>query len=146
MELMTQYEGKGLDYAYEQVKAFQKAFNHPYQNTPTLITPERAEKRMNWIKEEVQEFLDSDNVVDQADAMIDTIYFAIGTLVEMGVKPQELMDIVQHANMSKLWPDGKPHYKEDGKVKKPEGWEDPYPKLQAAIERQRKESENQKGA
>ncbi|GAK42107.1 hypothetical protein TCA2_4599 [Paenibacillus sp. TCA20] len=138
MELMQpyQYEGKGLDYAYDQVKAFQKAFNHPVSELPTFMNAERAAKRMNWVNEEVQEFLDSKNVVDQADAMIDVIYFAIGTLVELGVKPQELMDIVQNANMSKLWPDGKPHYKEDGKVMKPEGWEDPYEKLAAAIARQ----------
>lgn len=136
MEILKEYQGHGLDYAYEQVKAFQLAFNHPVKETPTAMGSDRAEKRMNWIKEEVQEFLDSDNVVDQADAMIDTIYFAIGTLVEMGVKPQRLMDIVQHANMSKLHADGKPHYKQDGKVKKPEGWEDPYPKLSAAITHQ----------
>ena len=65
--------------------------------------------------------------------MIDTIYFALGTLVEMGVKPGELFDIVQKANMSKLWPDGTPHYNESGKVIKPEGWENPHPKLQLAI-------------
>lgn len=146
MELMNQYTGCGLDHAYEQVKAFQKAFNHPVSETPAFMDADRAAKRMSWVDEEKQEFLDSTNVVDQADAMIDLIYFALGTLVEIGVKPQELMDIVQHANMSKLWPDGKPRYKEDGKVKKPEGWEDPYPKLKAAIDRQREESENQKGA
>ncbi|QHW35846.1 HAD family hydrolase (plasmid) [Paenibacillus rhizovicinus] len=139
-ELVGAYQDRtvlnGLDLTYEQVRAFQLAFNHPAMDKPTMLSADRTEKRMSWIQEEVQEFKESDNVVDQADAMIDVIYFAVGTLVEMGVRPQELMDIVQHANMSKLWPDGKPHYKEDGKVKKPDGWEDPYPKLQAAITRQ----------
>ncbi|SFJ65342.1 Predicted phosphohydrolase, Cof family, HAD superfamily [Paenibacillus sp. UNC496MF] len=126
---------RGLDLAFNQVKAFHQAFNHPVASRPTMMEQARAENRMHWCQEEIQEFLDSDNVVDQADAMIDLMYFALGTLVELGVKPQALMDIVQHANMSKLWPDGKPHYREgDGKIQKPAGWEDPYPKLKAAIE------------
>jgi predicted HAD superfamily Cof-like phosphohydrolase len=135
MELLEKYEQeRGLDLAYEQVKAFQQAFKHPVAERPTMMDAVRAANRMHWCQEEIQEFLDSDNVVDQADAMIDLIYFALGTLVEIGVKPQPLMDIVQHANMSKLWPDGKPRYREgDGKCMKPDDWEDPYPKLQAAI-------------
>ena len=37
--------------------------------------------------------------------------------------------------MAKLWPDGKPHYNpKDGKVIKPEGWEDPAPKIKAYID------------
>lgn len=65
--------------------------------------------------------------------MIDVIYFALGTLVEMGIEPDELFNIVQNANMSKLFPDGKPHYNEIGKVIKPEGWEDPHKKLALTI-------------
>jgi len=133
---MEMQDKRGLDLTWEQVRAFHIAFNHPTKDKPTLLDPDRAIKRMNWIKEEVQEFLDANTIVDQADAMIDVIYFAIGTLVEMGVRPQELMDIVQQANMSKLWPDGKPHYRADGKIMKPEGWEDPYSKLQEAIAQQ----------
>lgn len=37
--------------------------------------------------------------------------------------------------MSKLWPDGKPHYNEIGKVIKPVGWEDPHQKLVNAIQK-----------
>ena len=100
------------------------------------MTSDRAKKRYAWILEEINEFLDAvkaEDIVEQADAMIDTIYFALGTLVEMGVHPGVLFDIVQHANMSKLWADGKPHYNEMGKVIKPDGWENPHPKLQEAI-------------
>ena len=64
------------------------------------------------MREEVDEFVESTNVVDQADAMIDLIYFALGTLVEMGVRPAPLFDIVHNANMQKLWPDGAPRIRE----------------------------------
>ena len=101
----------------------------------------RAEKRYKWLLEEINEFLlasKNGDIVEQADAMIDTIYFALGTLVEMGIKPDELFYIVLRANMSKLWQDGKPHYNEIGKVIKPDGWEDPHKKLELAIKNMNK--------
>ena len=53
----------------------------------------------------------------------------------VGLEADELFDIVQKANMAKLWPDGKPHYNpKDGKVIKPDGWEDPAPKIKAYID------------
>ena len=121
---------------FEEVKAFHKAFGHPVSDTPVSLTEDRAKKRYAWMLEEINEFLDavkSKDIVEQADAMIDTIYFALGTMVEMGVEPDTLFDIVQNANMSKLWPDGKPHYNEMGKVIKPEGWQNPHSKLQYAV-------------
>ncbi|WP_141261138.1 pyrophosphohydrolase domain-containing protein [Brevibacillus reuszeri] len=78
-----------------------------------------------------------DVLVAQADALIDVDYFVQGSFDVMGVDPQPLFDIVQSANMAKLFPDGKPRYREgDGKIIKPEGWEGPEPKLKQEIERQ----------
>ncbi len=80
-------------------------------------------------------------VVAQADALTDINYFTQGSYVEMGVEPQPLFDIVQDANMAKLWEDGKPRYREtDGKIMKPEGWVAPEPLLEKEIERQIKKS------
>ncbi len=121
---------------FNDVKKFHEAFGHPISTTPTALSKERAIIIHNWMSEEVNEFLeasDEQDIVEQADAMIDTIYFALGTLVEMGIAPDALFAIVQNANMSKLWPDGQPHYNDMGKVIKPTGWEDPHPKLAAAI-------------
>jgi len=123
----------------QQVKEFQVAFNHPIASTPTFMDKKRAEARMSWVKEEVDEFLESDNVIDQADALVDALYFILGTAVEIGVDLEPVFDIVQKANMAKLWSDGKPHYRElDGKVEKPEGWQAPEPQIEAEIKRQMK--------
>lgn len=119
---------------FYQVRHFHEAFNHPVARTPTFMPAARAEARAKWKREEIQEFLDATTVEDQADAMIDLIYFALGTLVEIGVPPEEMFNIVQEANMAKLWPDGKPRHREDGKIIKPEGWEAPEPKLKAYID------------
>ena len=127
-----------IDYQFNEVKSFHKAFGHPTSIVPVSLTKERASKRYAWMLEEINEFLEAvkeQDIVEQADAMIDTIYFALGTLVEMGVQPGVLFDIVQEANMSKVWADGKPHYNDMGKVIKPEGWENPHPKLQRVIKK-----------
>ena len=124
----------GMNKEYNDVREFHEKFGHPVSDKPKFMPKERAEKRYKWMLEEINEFLEADEVVEQADAMIDTIYFALGTLVELGIEPEALFEIVQHANMSKLWEDGKPHYNADGKTIKPEGWEDPHNKLKACIE------------
>lgn len=126
---------------FDDVREFHLAFNHPAPFKPVLLDASRVGKRADWMREEVDELVQAKTVVDQADACIDIIYFAIGTLVELGVKPEGLWNIVQAANMAKLGPDGKPLYHPDGKTKKPEGWEAPEPKLAAEIERQIKEAE-----
>jgi len=129
----------GISREYNLVKDFHKSFNHPFSETPKSMEMDRATSRYSWMLEEINEFLEAvhdEDIVEQADAMIDVIYFALGTLVEIGVDPQPLFDIVQNANMSKLWSDGKAHYYQDGKVMKPEGWEDPHPKLVVEVERQ----------
>lgn len=79
-----------------------------------------------------------DKQVALCDAMNDTLYFAVGTCVEMGFRPQQTFDVVQKANMAKLWPDGQPRYREDGKILKPEGWVAPDDKIRQIIVEQLK--------
>lgn len=141
VEEIAAYQGnveraRGLNFAYEQVKAFHEAFNHPVSSSPVMLEGNRLTKRVSWIQEEVDELAATDNLVDLVDACADIIYLTLGTLVEAGVYPQSPFDCVQYANMSKLGPDGKPIYKEDGKVAKPEGWEPPEENIAIQINRQ----------
>ena len=120
---------------WSDVKEFHEKFGHPVAKKPLMIETKRALSRGKWMNEEVAEFLVAKDIYEQADAMIDLLYFSLGTLVEMGLEADELFAIVQKANMDKLWEDGKPHYNpKDGKVLKPEGWEDPAPKIKAYID------------
>ena len=125
-----------LDDAYNKVREFHEAFGAPHSDSPQLVDKERGLARAEWMREEVDEFLESESIIDQADAMIDLIYFALGTMVEMGVKPDRLFEIVHRANMTKLWPDGKVHYNELGKVVKHGSWENPAPRLDSEVRRQ----------
>lgn len=82
-------------------------------------------------------------LIGQVDALIDANYFNYGSFVLMGVDPRPISTIVHEANMNKLFPDGKPHYRlSDGKVLKPENWEQqcaPESRIKTEIERQIKE-------
>jgi predicted HAD superfamily Cof-like phosphohydrolase len=108
------------------VKAFHLKGSHPAPPRLTGVSIERANIRAKWMKEEIQEFLDAGNMADQVDALIDLMYFAFGTLVEMGVKPGILYscwNVVHEANMKKF--DAGVLKDDDGKVRKQKGWEHP---------------------
>lgn len=82
---------------------------------------------------------DTDRIVAQSDALIDSLYFLNGSFVEIGVKPQPLFEIVQNSNMSKLFTEnGKKvaKYREDGKILKSPEFFPPEEKLKEEVKRQ----------
>lgn len=74
------------------------------------------------IEEELDEMDEALNDrVGQLDAGIDILYFAYGNLLRQGFIPEQIDKAfaeVHRSNMSKLGEDGKPIYREDGKVLK----------------------------
>lgn len=124
-----------MNKCWEDVRVFHQKFNSPVSDRPVMLDSSRSDKRYRWMQEELDEFLESSDIYGQADAMIDLIYFALGTMVEMGLRPQELFDAVHKANMAKLWPDGQPHYNAEGKVIKSPAWVDPHHEMKAIIDR-----------
>lgn len=104
--------------------------------------------RISYFLEEIAEFANAETIEDQVDAIIDLIYFSIGTFTLMGVKPEEIFNIVHSANMSKVGADGKVMRDAQGKIQKPEGWQEQYapePRIRAEIERQRMIIETNEG-
>ncbi len=128
-----------MNIEYEMVKQFHKKFGHPVANKPTKLSNARVRKRCKWKNEEIIEMLEAETLADQADAAIDLMYFCIGSLVEMGIRPARMFDIVHAANMDKMWPDGSVRRNKTGKIIKPPGWKTPEPALRAEIHRQRKQ-------
>lgn len=79
--------------------------------------------RFNLMKEENEEYLEAameGDLTEIADALGDMLYILCGTILEHGLqhKIEEVFDEIQRSNMSKLGADGKPIYREDGKVMK----------------------------
>lgn len=118
------------------VEEFHRAFEHPVSDRPAIMSPTRVQDRARWLDEEVAEFRSARSLAEQADAMVDLIYFALGTMVEMGVDAKPLFRIVHEANMRKLWADGKPRFGDGGKVMKPSSWSDPGHLITSELNRQ----------
>ncbi|WP_273566220.1 nucleoside triphosphate pyrophosphohydrolase family protein [Maribacter halichondriae] len=79
--------------------------------------------RFNLMDEENKEYLEAANnndMIEVADALGDMLYILCGTILEHGMqfKIEEVFEEIQRSNMSKLGADGKPIYREDGKVLK----------------------------
>ena len=115
----------GLDWALTRVAAFHRLAGQPAPDTPRPLDHDRAEIRAAWMREELGEFLEATSVVDQSDAIIDLMYFALGTLVEMGVPAESLFEIVHLANMRKFANGDALRRPEDGKVMKSSDWLSP---------------------
>lgn len=88
---------------------------------------------------------DVKRMVAQGDAIKDGTYFLQGDMVELGLKPDPLFEIIHKANMSKLFtsPDGTKYaqYREsDGKILKSPEFFSPEPLLEKEVLRQMNEN------
>lgn len=77
--------------------------------------------RFDLMKEENEEYLEAaknGDIVEVADALGDMLYILCGTIIEHGMQNviEEVFEEIHRSNLSKLGEDGKPIYREDGKV------------------------------
>ena len=106
------------------VTLFHDTYGLDREGIPTANLPESKNMlRFNLMKEENEEYLEAANngdLVEVADALGDMLYILCGTIIEHGMqdKIEEVFNEIQRSNMSKLGADGKPIYREDGKVLK----------------------------
>ena len=77
---------------WDMVRCFHAAFALPIAESPRRLGRSRALTRAKWMREELSEFVHAVDLCDQADALLDLIYLALGTFVEMGIDPAELSD------------------------------------------------------
>ena len=87
------------------------------------LTAKEVHLRFDLMKEENEEYLEAANngdIVEIADALGDQLYILCGTILRHGLQDKivEVFEEIQRSNMSKLDADGKPIYREDGKVLK----------------------------
>jgi predicted HAD superfamily Cof-like phosphohydrolase len=108
----------------KNVEEFHNSFNIKNNNIPTVNVGEKIFKlRHSLMNEENEEYLDAckqGDLVEIADALGDMMYILCGTILSHGLqhKIEEVFEEIQKSNMSKLGSDGKPIYREDGKVMK----------------------------
>jgi len=105
----------------EKVKLFMQTFGQEVKTKPEFPSRETMELRIELISEELNELwdaFDARDIVEVADALTDILYVTYGAAHAFGIDIDKCFDEVQRSNMSKLGEDGKPIYREDGKVQK----------------------------
>ncbi|MFD2101194.1 hypothetical protein [Flagellimonas iocasae] len=106
------------------VELFHNSFGLGVSQEPVAnLGSEKNKLRFNLMDEENKEYLEAANegdLIEVADALGDMLYILCGTILEHGMqyKIEEVFEEIQRSNMSKLGADGKPIYREDGKVLK----------------------------
>ena len=108
----------------DAVAAFHKAFGVGIAQTPMATTDKNIlNLRHRLMAEENEEYLEAANnndLVEVADALGDMLYILCGTILTHGMQHiiEDVFSEIQDSNMSKLGLDGKPIYRDDGKVMK----------------------------
>ena len=109
---------------FEKVAEFMTSFRQDVETEPQWTSV--SELRYNLIDEELKELrqaLDEKNLVEVADALTDLLYVVYGAGHSFGINLDKCFEEVHNSNMSKLGEDGRPIYREDGKVLKgPNYW------------------------
>lgn len=129
---------------FEKVKEFNRAFGVIARETPGLPDGATIDLRFQLLYEEFVEVSDELSVEDKeidlpklAKELADLLYVTYGMADSFGINLDEVFDEVHRSNMSKLGEDGKPIYREDGKVMKgPNYWE---PDVKRLLYRQSRE-------
>ena len=128
------------------VRRFHHVYGLPVQTDGASLERESLDMRMSLIAEEFSELVGAvygqaaraeiessyrravaaddgtRDTVETADALADLIYVIYGMALETGIDLASVLAEVQRSNMSKLGADGKPVYREDGKVLKGPGY------------------------
>lgn len=113
---------------YDAVKAFTEAFNQPVG--VSLENDDLIHLREMLIVEEYYEVMEEliqphPDPAALTKELADLLYVVYGCAVTFGLPIDEVFERVHRSNMSKLDDDGKPIYREDGKVLKGPNYEKP---------------------
>ncbi len=108
------------------VEEFHNAFGitNNYELT-SVLSESDVLLRYKLMREENEEYLEAaqnGDIVEIADALGDMLYILCGTILKHGLQDKiaAVFQEIQRSNMSKLDANGKPIYREDGKVLKSE--------------------------
>lgn len=97
--------------------------NNQFPDRPTKLEGKTKTEIVEKLREEVQELEEAELLSDQADALVDLMYFAYGELHKMGVDTEVVWNEVHRANMTKVRGQTKRGHEND--ASKPDDWTPP---------------------
>ena len=113
---------------FESVGVFMHTFNQEVKHEAEFPSKDVCKLRVDLIAEELKELKEAirdKDIVEVADALTDLLYVVYGAGHAFGIDLDACFSEVHRSNMSKLGSDGKPIYREDGKVLKGPDFFDP---------------------
>ena len=117
-----------MEEVINKVKEFHEVFGLDYQNEPVAeIGDKTIALRHCLMQEENDEYLEAAMNGDLtliADALGDKLYILCGTILAHGLQ-HKIIDVfneIHRSNMSKLDNNGRPIYREDGKILKSDNY------------------------
>ena len=121
-----------------EVKQFSDACQESNPDKPVIMSEDAIAFIRKMVNDELDELEEAKDSVEQADALVDAIYYICDTAVRHGLNLAPIFKIVHRANMQKVV-DGNVIRREDGKIMKPSCWQDPAPFLTEEMDRQEKD-------
>lgn len=128
-----------LEETIDKVKEFHAVFGLQYFEKPQADVDRKiVELRHRLMQEENDEYLEAalnNDLSLIADALGDKLYILCGTIIAHGLqhKITEVFNEIHRSNMSKLDENGKPVYREDGKIMKGKNYF--FPDIKSVLER-----------
>ena len=115
---------------FDRVHEFMQTFNQEIKMKAEWPDEKICDLRVDLIAEELDELKEAiynkdGTLVDVADALTDLLVVVYGAGHAFGIDLNECFKEVHRSNMSKLGEDGKPIYREDGKVLKGPNYSEP---------------------
>jgi predicted HAD superfamily Cof-like phosphohydrolase len=113
---------------FKDVGTFMETFGQEVKTKPEFPDDDTVSLRIELIAEELNELFDAcekKDIVEVADALTDILYVTYGAGHAFGIDLDKCFKEVQRSNMSKLGEDGKPIYRDDGKVLKGSNYSEP---------------------
>jgi len=113
---------------FNQVATFMKACDQKVCSVPAFPDEFTTSLRLRLIHEEVHELVEgirNEDIVEVADALTDILYVVYGAGHAFGIDLDACFEEVQRSNMTKVMPNGKVLKNAEGKVMKPDTYEEP---------------------
>ena len=113
---------------FKDVGTFMETFGQEVKTKPEFPDDDTVSLRIELIAEELNELFDAcekKDIIEVADALTDILYVTYGAGHAFGIDLDKCFTEVQRSNMSKLGEDGKPIYRDDGKVLKGPNYSEP---------------------